>query len=184
MVESSKRNLLERTGKSYEDWVEIVRRDGPANEKEQREWLKSTHGFTTNYALWIVEEAAGRGPDSYDPDSNVEEQYAGKKEALKPIFDELLKLGLALGEDVKACPCQTMVPFYRKHVFAQVKPTTLTRIDLGFCLRGVTPTGRLVATGGEAKGDRITHRIPITSVDEIDEEVRVWLKRAYDADAT
>ena len=34
-----------------------------------------------------------------------------------------------------------------------------------------------------AKGDRITHRIPITSLEEIDDEVRRWLKTAYELDA-
>lgn len=77
-----------------------------------------------------------------------------------------------------------MVPLYRKHVFAQIKASTNTRVDLGLCLRGVAGEGRLIETGGEAKGDRITHRIPLSSVTEIDEEVRRWLRAAYDAAAT
>ena len=66
-----------------------------------------------------------------------------------------------MGADVKACPCKTMVPLYREHVFAQIKPTTNTRIDLGFALahyKGKLPK-RIVDTGGLAKKDRITHRI-------------------------
>jgi len=47
--------------------------------------------------------------------------FAGPKEALRPLYDELLKLGRSLGKDVKVCPCQTMVPLYRNHVFAQIK---------------------------------------------------------------
>ena len=90
---------------------------------------------------------------------------------------------MAQGKDVKVCPCQTMVPFYRKHVFAQVKPTTQTRIDLGLCLRGIKPTKKLLSTGGEKEGDRITHRIEIRSLKDIDAEVRKWLKAAYAADA-
>ena len=34
-----------------------------------------------------------------------------------------------------------------------------------------------------AKGDRITHRIAIASIELIDDEVRKWLKRAYEMDA-
>jgi hypothetical protein len=34
-----------------------------------------------------------------------------------------------------------------------------------------------------AKKDRITHRIAIESVDEIDAEVKKWLKTAYELDA-
>jgi hypothetical protein len=178
-VGRSERNLLDRTGKDLAQWVEFLRLEGPASEKEQRDWLKAEHGITTNYAMWIVEETAGRGLSNYDPEALVEAQYSGKKEGLRPIYEELLRIGLTLGPDVKACPCATIVPLYRKNVFAQIKPTTNTRIDLGFCLRGVAATGRLLDTGGEARGDRITHRIPIASLTEIDAEVRHWFERAY-----
>jgi hypothetical protein len=75
------------------------------------------------------------------------------------------------------------VPLYRRHVFAEIKPTTRTRIDLGFALRDTPATGRLLDTGGFAKKDRITHRIPITTPEEIDDEVRNWLRKAYDLDS-
>jgi uncharacterized protein DUF5655 len=115
----------------------------------------------------------------------VEEQYAGTKEKLRPIYDELLRLGKSMGEDVKACPCKTMVPLYREHVFAQIKPTTTTRIDLGFALaryQGKLPN-RVIDTGGLANQDRITHRIELELVAEIDAEVKKWLKMAYELDA-
>ena len=114
----------------------------------------------------------------------VEAMFSGKKTGLRPIYEQLLKVALALGKDVTVSPGKTIIPFYRHHVFAQVKPTTQTRVDLGLCLRGVKPAGRLVSTGGEAKGDRITHRIGLSSVGEIDQEVRTWLRKAYDADFT
>jgi hypothetical protein len=41
---------------------------------------------------------------------------------------------------------------------------------------------RLIDTGGLAKKDRITHRIEVTAADQIDGEVKKWLKTAYDLD--
>src|SRR4029079_8797877 len=153
-------------------------------------WLKKEHGLGTNYAGSLVEMAEGKGTEHNDPDSYlraaesyVEKMFSGPKGALRPIYDALLKLGLSAGKDVKACPCQTIVPLYRKHVFAQINPTTQTRVDLGFALGDMKATGRLIDTGGFAKKDRITHRIPITSVKDIDDEVKRWLKMAYDRDA-
>jgi hypothetical protein len=107
-----------------------------------------------------------------------------KKADLRPIHDALIELGRSLGPDVKVCPCQTIVPLYRNHVFAEIKPATKTRIDLGFALGDTKATGRLIDTGGFAKKDRITHRIPITQPEEIDGEVEQWLKVAYDRDGT
>src|SRR5689334_9990331 len=129
----------------------------------------------------------GRGaesPDEYlaNAERYVEDMFAGPKAALRPLYDQLLRLGFSLGPDVKACPCKTIVPFYRRHVIAQLKPSTRTRIDLGFALGARPAEGRLIDTGGYAKKDRITHRIPITSVKEIDSEVKKWLRMAYQAD--
>jgi len=145
----------------------------------------------TNSAWWIAERAGGKSGEEDTPEGYlaaavryVEEQYAGPKEKLRAIYDELLKLGKSMGDDVKACPCKTIVPLYRNHVFAQIRPTTNTRIDMGFALthyKGKLPK-RLVDTGGLAKKDRITHRIPITSAKEIDGEVKKWLMTAYELD--
>ena len=44
-------------------------------------------------------------------------------------------------------------------------------------------TGRLIDTGGFQKKNRITHRIPIASLTDIDDEVKHWLQTAYEWDA-
>ncbi len=119
----------------------------------------------------------------YDPDALVEDMFSGSKAALSPLYDKLLKLALTIGKDAKACPCKTIVPLYRRHVFAQIKPTTNTRLDLGLALKDTKTPTRLIDTGGLAKGDRITHRIPIETVGDIDAEVKRWLKIAYELDA-
>lgn len=182
--------LPEKTGRSLEEWVELARKEGPAETVERRKWLKEKHGLGTNNAAWIADWVAGKGQEDVDPEAYlrqaeawVEEMFAGKKEALRPIYEALLDIGLKLGPDVKACPCKTMVPLYRHHVFAQIKPATNTRIDLGFALGALAAERRLIDTGGFAKKDRITHRIPISTLDEIDDEVKAWLRRAYEQDA-
>lgn len=177
--------LHQRTGRTLEDWIAVVRETGPPTEKEQREWLMTQHGITTNYAWWIAERAAGKGGvEDYDPEAYVEAMFAGSKAGLRPLYDTLLEISLALGEDVKACPCQTIVPLYRRHVFAQLKPSTRTRLDLGLALRDLPVPERLIDTGGFAKRDRITRRIPIATAAEIDDEVRYWLRAAYELDRT
>jgi hypothetical protein len=192
MVQKWLTELKEKTGRSMEDWLALMKKEGPKDEKSRREWLKTKHKMGTNGAWWIAERAEGKGGDEDSPAvylkaavRYVEEQYAGPKEKLRPIFDELLTLGKSLGDDVKACPCKTIVPLYRQHVFAQIKPTTNSRIDLGLALtdyKGKLPKG-IIDTSGLAKKDRITHRIELKSVDEIDSEVKKWLKTAYDLDA-
>jgi hypothetical protein len=181
--QSSLVNLQKNTGKSLEDWIEIVKKSGLETEKERAAWLKSKHKLGTNISGWIAERAAGkRGAEDYDPEALVEALFADKKSHLLPIYEELLKLGLELGADMKACPCKTFVPLYREHVIAQIKPTTNTRIDFGLALKNTKAKGRLVDTGGYAKGERISHRIAVTSLADIDDELKSWLKKAYELD--
>jgi hypothetical protein len=188
MVAKWAADLPEKTGRSLEEWVRLVDKDGPKTDKERREWLKAEHKFGTNAAWWIVERAAkGDGWEEGDPAAYlqaaaayVETMYAGPKAGLRPLHDRLIALGRGLGPDVRVCPCKTIVPFYRANVFAQIKPTTRTRIDFGLSLRGVPAVARLLATGGEAKGDRITHRIAVTAEADIDGFLERWLHEAYE----
>jgi hypothetical protein len=184
--------LKEKTGRTVEEWVALTQKEGPSSGHKARvEWLKKKHKMGNNSAWWIAERAGGKGweedsPEAYlaTAEKYVEQQYSGKKEQLRPIYHELLELGKSVADDVKACPCQTMVPLYRNHVFAQIKPTTNSRIDFGFALakcKGKLPK-RLIDTGGLAKKDRITHRIEITEAGQIDDDLRKWVEIAYELD--
>jgi len=154
MAQKTIEALKEKTGRTMEEWIRLVRKDAPADEKQRREWLKTKHGLGTNYASWIAEQSVGKGsdgsPDAYllAADRYVDEMYSGGKAGLRPIYDALLKLGRSMGADVKVCPCQTMVPFYRNHVFAQIKPSTQSRVDLGLALKDTKVPKRLIDTGG------------------------------------
>jgi hypothetical protein len=193
MVQKWIADLPEKTGRSLEDWIKATRASGLSGLPERVDWLKKEHGLGTNAARLIAERAEGKGSEQDDPEAYlrtaelyVEAMFAGPKAGLRPVYHRLLEVGLGLGDDVKACPCKTIVPLYRNHVFAEIKSTTLTRVDLGFALGKASPSlpaGRRVETGGQAKGNRITHRIPIKSVAEIDDEVKHWLRVAYDLDA-
>jgi hypothetical protein len=192
MVQKWISELKPKTGRSLEEWLALIQKEAPQTSRERFAWLKTKHKLRTNSAWWLAERSEGRGTEDDSPERYlaaakvyVAEQYAGKKEALRSIYEELLQQAAELGPDVQACPCKTMVPLYRNHVFAQLKATNNTRFDLGLALtryRGKLPK-RLVDTGGVAKKDRITHRIELKSLDDIDAEVGRWLKTAYDLDA-
>jgi hypothetical protein len=182
-------NMKQKTGRSLEEWIALVRDKGPSAEKDRVLWLKSRHGLGTLYAQWIAAQSVSK-TDAADPDAYlrsaakyVDDLFSGPKAALRPIYEELMGIAMKLGKDVTATPCKTFVPLRRRYVFAQIKPTTRTRIDLGLALGQTKPVSPLIDTGGLAKGDRITHRIPIASASEIDATVKRWFKAAYDLDA-
>jgi hypothetical protein len=193
MVQKWIAELAAKTGRSLDEWVEHVKRVGPKSEKECRTWLKERYKLGTNTAWWLAEKSFGNplglaedSPEGYLQLAPiyVEQMYAGPRAALKPIHDELIRLARSLGDDIRICPCKTIVPLYRRHVFAEIKPATNKRLDLGFALGEEPFTSRLLDTGGAAKKNRITHRVALTSVAEIDLQVKRWLKQAYERDAS
>jgi len=101
--------LKPKTGRTLEEWIAVVKKEGPQTEAERRDWLKTKHKHGTNSAWWIAARVEGRDSEEDSP-----EKY------------------LAIAH-----------------------------------YKGKLPK-RLVDTGGLAKKDRITHRIELKSVREID----------------
>ena len=189
MAESVIKGMKEKTGRSIDEWVSHVKKQGPAGQKERAAWLKSEHGLGTNYAGWIAGKSVGNTEGFDDAEQYlkhaqdyVERMYAGPKAHLRPIYDAILTYAKTLGKDIGVSPCSTIVPIYRKHVIAQVKPTTRTRIDLGLALKDTKTPKRLINTGGFEKKDRITHRIEIARLEDFDDEAKKWMKKAYEMD--
>lgn len=194
-VQSILRNLEANTGKDLDAWLKVLKAKGPKDTKARVAWLKE-QGLGGTQAGFVAERSMGDSGHAFDDTPEgylalaptyVERQYAAKKAHLRPLYDTLLELALALGKDVKACPCETIVPLYRNHVFAQLRPTTLTRVDLGLALGDPAavkePSGRLIDTGGFQKKDRLTHRIEVKSSTDIDGFLKEWLRKAYARDA-
>lgn len=189
-------NLKAKTGRDLAGWLAHVAQAGPkvGDPKALTAWLRA-EGLGGTQAGLVAERALARPdrhafledtPEGYlkAAEAYVEALFSGKRAALRPLYDATLTLCLGLGKDVMACPCATIVPIYRKHVIAQIKPATLTRIDLGLALGDPAAvkdrSGRLIDTGGFAKKDRITHRIELKAPADLDAFVEGWLRMAYE----
>lgn len=191
MVQKWVAELKQKTGRTLEEWCALVRKEGPDDLPARREWLKTKYKLGTNTAWWLAERADGRPTWDESPESYlamapiyVDEMFAGPKAHLRPLADSLMRLALDVAPDIKFCPCKTIIPFYREHVIAQIKPATNKRIDFGFALDAKTPfTERLKDTGGLKKKDRITHKIEIAKPEDIDVEVEGYLRLAYERDS-
>jgi predicted transport protein len=179
MMAAVARNLPEKTGKTLEDWVDLAKREGPSIRKERVAWLKSTHGLGHSTASIITAESMKA--DDYiepTPDELVATQYAGEKSALRPIYERIVAEVEAIGDGVQIEPRQTYVALTRGRQFAVIQPSTKTRVDLGLVLASTQPTERLRAAGSFGSG-RITHRLALSSVDDLDHEALAWLRQAY-----
>src|SRR6267143_5428647 len=78
--------LKQKSGHSLDEWLRLIRKSGPKDEKARREWLKTEHGLGTNSAWWLAERADGKGAEVGDPDDYlaaaegyVETMFSGAK---------------------------------------------------------------------------------------------------------
>jgi predicted transport protein len=166
-------NMPEKTGKSLEKWINILKEKSFSKHSEAVRFLKAEYQVTHGFANMIVAL-------SKDEDSSAEEllskQYKGK-EALIPIYEQLISYIKTIGSDVTITPKKGSVSIIRKRQFFLIKPATKSRIDLGFKLKDKPITDRLENSG--PFGTMCTHRVKISSVDEIDNEIMDWIKEAY-----
>lgn len=166
-------NMPEKTGKSLNEWKSVLKTKAFTKHSEALNFLKKEHGVTHGFANTIV---ALSKEERASPADLVENQYEGKEDLL-PIYESLLSLVMSFGNDVIVTPKKTSVSIIRKKQFALIKPATKTRIDLGLKLMGKPTTERLENSG--PFGTMCTHRVRVSDANQIDGELKSWLKEAY-----
>lgn len=167
-------NMPEKTGKSLEAWKSILKTKSFAKHSEAVNFLKKDHGVTHGFANTIVTLSK---EENHTPKDLVDNQYKGKEELI-PIYQKLLTVVKDFGKDVTVTPKKTSVSVIRKKQFALIKPATKTRIDLGLKIKDKPTTDRLEHSG--PFGTMCTHRVQLTDVNEIDDELKTWLNEAYE----
>ena len=171
-------SLLERTGAGLEEWNARVAKSGVTDEAGLRAWLDE-RGVRGYAQMVVVMERFGY-PDflTASADDLLDQQYADRP-ALRQVYDALLAqvplLGPVTVQHRKTYVC-LVTP---RRTFAQLRAATRTRLDLGLRLPDVPAAGRLEPAPSSLGNS--THRVQLTAVDDVDDEVRDLLRAAYDA---
>jgi hypothetical protein len=173
-------SMAERTGRTLAEWVTLVRTAGvdPLDQNAVRRWLRDVLGVKQN-SQWAIADAAARAAGWERPtvEQYVEGQYAGAKAGLRPVFDAVRAVAEDLGDDVVLEGRGTYTPFVRKRQFAAAAAATSSRLDLG--LRFVDPPASRRLQPATAPG-QATHKVALTSVADVDDELCALLRAAYD----
>lgn len=167
-------NMPEKTGKSLSEWKKVLKTKSFSKHSEAVNFLKKEHNVTHGFANTIV---ALSKEENESPNELVKNQYVGK-ENLLPIYERLLAVVKEFGKDVTITPKKTSVSIIRKKQFALIKPATKTRIDLGLKFKDKPTTDRLENSG--PFGTMCTHRVKLTETNQVNSELKKWLKEAYE----
>jgi hypothetical protein len=193
------RNIEARYGKPLPEWFGIIAASGLTKHTEVVAMLKADYGMAHGAAHRISllsrqaavpdsalatatasGQATASDPATASPGEVADALYAGKKASLRPLHDQLMAQILGLGPDVSLAPKKGYVSLRRpRKQFAMIQPSGAGRIDLGLILPGVPAADRLEPAG--SFNALFTHRIRVTSADDLDDALAGWIAAAYTA---
>ncbi len=166
-------NMKEKTGKTLEEWLDILKNKTFNKHSQAVNFLKNDYGVTHGFANTIVHISKD---DTTEGEDLIKNQYNGKDNLL-PIYDFLKTEINKFGNDIEFAPKKAYASIRRKKQFAIIQPSTKTRVDIGLVIKGKESTGKLEKSG--SFNTMCSHRVRIENINDISEEVINWLKEAY-----
>ena len=175
-------NLQDKTGKTLDEWFELIKAAGHSKHGQMMTFLKTEHGVSHGFANQIALRSVERlnPKETTAEEDPIEAMFAGPKAAMKPIYDAVLAKIQSFGPDIDLAPKKGYVSVRRTKQFAILQPSTATRLDVGINLKGVEASGKLEPSG--SFNAMLTHRVRVTTLDEVDDNLVAWLKQAYEAE--
>lgn len=171
-------NLHKTTGKTLEQWIEIVKKENLSKHGVIVKFLKDNHSFTHGYANLVAHKTLGSDAGSAEnTDDLITKQYQGK-EHLKIIYDRLLEEIAKFGDDIEIAPKNAYVSLRRKKQFALLQPATKTRFEVGLMLKNQAGQGILEEV--KTANAMCSHKILLSSQNDINDEVIGWIRKSYD----
>ena len=171
-------NLYKNTGKTLEQWIDIVNKENFAKHGEIMKFLKETQGLSHGFANLVALKTKGSDAGSAEnQDDLITKQYQGK-EHLVPVYQKIMSEIKKFGNDIEIAPKNAYVSLRRKKQFALLQPATKTRFEIGIILKGQESKGKLEAIN--TANAMCSHKINIAEINDIDGEVIDWLKKAYE----
>ena len=181
--ETQLRNIETKTGKTLAQLRTALQGSGLEKHGELRSFAMATFGLGYGDANTLVHLALASDGQSAAQAAGLSGEdviaaiYSDKKAPLRPIHDCLMASISGFGE-FEVAPKKGYVSLRRKKQFAMIGPGSATRVDVGLNMKGVPPTGRLLA---EKPGGMCQYKVKLTGTNEVDAELVGWLRQAYDA---
>lgn len=176
MAQTMRNNVPDKTGKALNQWFEIISATGLEKHGQIVKLLKEQYGVTHGFANLIASDFLQQNNASIEQEDLISAQYSGDKQGIKPIFDAIIAR-LGGFDEVEISPKKTYVSLRRNKQFALIQPSTKSRIDVGINLKDEPPTARLEASG--SFNAMVSHRVRITELAQVDDELLNWLRQAY-----
>jgi hypothetical protein len=176
-------NIQEKTGKTPEDFLVLAKEKGllePGVKTMQIvNWLKTDFGLGHGHAMALVNVFNQTTQPAVTNDERIAALFTGSRAVWRKPYDELLERLRQCGLDVRAAATDTYISLLKGNKKFGIVQVTGERMDIGIKRKGVPPTSRFMQA--DSWNAMVTHRVQITEPSQIDNELVIWLQKAYEA---
>ena len=168
----------EKTGKSLDEWLEVIKPAGYTKQMEILKWLKAEHQLNHMQAGFLANIYLNNGQVVYQNESNLLDNQFAKCEEVRPLFESVSQKIISQFPDTQLIPKKTYVSFTAQREFAaiNVKPK---EIRLGLDLGDDAFNDILQKSKLSGPMPRISHMVVLTDISDFDEAVSAYLEKSY-----
>lgn len=168
----------EKTGKTLEQWLPVVKKSGFSKQMEITNWLKSEHKLNHLQASLLAGLYLNNGKPVYQNESSLLDNQFAKCEEMRPLYIAVSEKILKAFPDTQLIPKKTYISFTASREFAaiNIKPK---EIRVGADLGDVAFTETLQKSKLSGPMPRISHMIIITDINQFDKKVHEYLQLSY-----
>lgn len=168
----------EKTGKTVEQWIGVIKKVGLSKQMEVTNWLKSEHKLNHLQASLLAGLCLNNGKPVYQNENNLLENQFVKCEAMRPLFDNISTKILQEFPDTQLIPKKTYLSFIAVREFAaiNIKPK---EIRLGMDLGNAAFTDTLQKSKLTGPMPRISHMLVIDDEKQFNKSVIEYLRQSY-----
>ena len=141
-------------------------------------WLADDYDLGRGHAMALVATFKPEKIAHSNQHDVIAKQFAGAKAHWRPVYEKLLETLRSTGP-VEIAATHSYVSLLKGGKKFAIVAVTADRLDVGIKLKGEESTERFEPSG--SWNSMVTHRVRVTSADQIDVELLGWLNKAYSA---
>lgn len=168
----------EKTGRTLEQWLPVVKKSGLTKQMEITNWLKAEHKLNHLQAQLLAGLYLNNGKPVYQNEASLLDNQFAKCEEMRPLFNAVSEMILKQFPDAQLIPKKTYVSFTATREFAaiNIKPK---EIRLGIDLGDMAFHDTIQKTKLSGPMPRISHMAVITDIKQFDKKLIEYIQLSY-----